>query len=124
MRQDKKKTEEAIKLFMKEYLVKNKRFPTYREISAGTGLSMITMKRKCKNIDLTELSNTHVTKFQIDRLIQSLYIHAEKGNVKAFDRYMQLVFNWLPSQSIELTGEIKTRVTIEDFKKSLESVEE
>ena len=110
LRKDKEANIEAITRFQREFIVKNKHFPTYKQIAEGTGLSTKTIERRAKDIDFHKVAETHTSKFGLYSLIQSLYQNAAKGNIKALDRYVQYTFGIIPEQKIELKGGLEITI--------------
>ena len=114
MRKDKEATIEAITRFQREFIVKFKRFPTYKQISEGTGLAIGTIKKRAKEVDFHKVAETHASRLGLYMLIQSLYTNATKGNIKALDRYIQYVFGIMPAQELNFKGGLSISSGLEE----------
>lgn len=101
---------EGIRQTILDTLKSEKRFPTYKEISVATGLSIETICQHAKSLDLVEI-RTQAKLLGPDILLRQALKALNTGDHNATKTYFKLNYDWTEKTDVNVSGSIQHNLT-------------
>jgi hypothetical protein len=102
-RQDKEAHLLSIEKFVSDIIKSSRRIPSQVEIARGVGLSAKTVNELIKEISLSAIAKSHVSKVNTGNFIASLMLQGQQGNTQAAKLWLQLCYDWSEKMDVGLT---------------------